>query len=252
MKYAVITGTSRGLGASIAALFLKQGVNVIGISRNENNELANLADENNVTYQHYTCHLANVEKVDKVFSIISDQLVRKQTSCIYFIHNAGTVNPINTAENYTAEAIDSHVHVNLIAPMIASSIFLKAVKKCNIPLINVYVTSGAANRSVYGWSAYSATKAGLNRYARTLALEQEELNTNSKAIIFDPSIMDTGMQNEIRSTSKEAFQDVEQFQQYKREDQLRNTNTVAEVLIDILIEPAVIENGKYYSVKDIL
>ncbi|MFB1051129.1 (S)-benzoin forming benzil reductase [Paraliobacillus sp. JSM ZJ581] len=252
MKYAVITGTSKGLGASIAVLLLKQGVHVIGVSRNKDKKLEKVAQENNVTYQHYTCDLANVEKMDKIFSIIASQFIRKKISMIYLIHNAGTVNPINTAENYIPEAITSHVHVNLIAPMIASSLFLNVAKTSNTPLINVFVTSGAANRSVYGWSAYSATKAGINRYAKTIALEQDMLETNSKVMIFDPSIMDTEMQTEIRSSSKEAFQDVEQFQQYKQENKLRSTNTVAKVLIDILLAPERIENGGYYSVKDIL
>lgn len=252
MKYAIITGTSRGLGASIAALLLKQGVHVIGVSRNKNTKLENLAIENNVSYQHYTCDLSHVEKVERVFSIISNQCNRSEITAIYLIHNAGTVNPINTADQYTSEAITAHVNVNLIAPMVASSIVLKELKKFNLPLINVYVTSGTADRSVYGWSAYSATKAGINRFAKTVALEQSQLDDDNKVMIFDPSIMDTEMQQEIRSSSKDAFQDVTQFQQYKQENKLRSTDTVAQVLINILMEPNKIENGGYYSVKDVL
>ncbi|WP_079709083.1 SDR family NAD(P)-dependent oxidoreductase [Paraliobacillus ryukyuensis] len=252
MNYVVITGTSRGLGASLAKLFLEQGFHVVGVARNENKALVQIAQEQGVTYHHYTCHLDDTEQVDKVFSIIANQLFNQQTSIVYFIHNAGTVNPIDTIDKHIPEAINKHVHVNLIAPMIGSSIFLMAANKTEIPLINVYVTSGAAERSVYGWGAYSATKAGLNRYASTVALEQKELGTPHKAIIFDPSIMDTDMQKEIRSSSESSFQDVEQFKAYKRENNLRSTDKVAQVLVDQLSNSSTIENGKYYSVKNLL
>lgn len=248
----MITGTSRGLGEGVAKLLLQQGIPVFGIARNENQTLAMVAVQNESTYHHYSCNLANVEQVDKIFSIIANQLFTNQTSCVYLIHNASTVNPIDTADQHTPEAIDSHVHVNLIAPMAATSIFLKAANKANIPLINVYVTSGAADRSVYGWSLYSSSKAGLNRYAAAVAFEQEQLNTKHKAIIFDPSIMDTRMQQEIRSSSVQAFQDVEQFKQYKRKNQLRDTDQVAQVLVNTLMDTVTIENGKCYSVKEAL
>lgn len=252
MKCAVITGTSKGLGASIAELCIEQGMHVFGISRHTNKTLERLAINAKGSYQHYTCNLVNVEQVEKVFTIIADQLFKKQTESVCLINNAGTVTPIDIAENHTVEALHSHVHVNLISTMITTGMFLKKAQKAKTPLIVANVTSGAAERSVYGWSAYSATKAGVNRYTESVALEQEQLKTNNKIVLFDPSIMDTDMQSEIRSSSKEAFLDVEKFQQYKTENSLRDTNTVAKVLVAMLIDPENVVNGKYYSVKDLL
>ncbi|GGM25657.1 short-chain dehydrogenase [Paraliobacillus quinghaiensis] len=252
MKYAVITGTSRGLGESIAKLLMQQGIHVIGVARHANKSLKKLAQETTGSYQDYACNLANGEETEKIFSIIADQLFKKQTDIVYLIHNAGTVNPINTADKHTVESLNSHVHVNLIAPMITTGVFLKKANKTKIPLIVTSVTSGAADRSVYGWSAYCGTKAGLNRYTTSVALEQDQLATSNKVILFDPSIMDTDMQEEIRSTSKEAFQDVDKFQKYKEEDSLRDTDTVANVLVDILMDSENVVNGEYYSVKDVL
>ncbi len=252
MKYAVITGTSRGLGASLAKLCMEQGMHVFGVSRQTDITLEKVANNTSGTYEHHACNLANVEEVEKVFTTIADQVFTKETTYVYLIHNAGIVNPIDTSDKHTIEAINTHTHVNLIAPMITTSLFLGKAIQTDVPLIIANVTSGAADRSVYGWSAYSASKAGLNRYTESVALEQEQLQTKNKVILFDPSIMDTDMQGEIRSSSKEAFKDVEQFKQYKNDNKLRDTDTVAKVLTSVLFNPEDVINGKYYSVKDFL
>src|SRR5690625_5748465 len=88
----------------------------------------------------------------------------------------------------------------------------------------VNITSGAANRPIYGWSAYCSTKALINRYTETVALEQHTLKTENKVFAFSPGVMDTNMQAEIRSTDSASFKDVEQFIQYKKDDQLRHTD----------------------------
>lgn len=249
MRYAIVTGTSKGLGAAIARHLLEQGIHVIGIARNRNKELIKVATERNVSYQHFTCDLANGDQIDHVFATINDQIFKTGTQRVYLINNAATVNPIDTVANHTMEAIQAHMQVNLVAPMLTTSLVLKKAKAYAIPTVVVNITSGAANRSTYGWSAYGASKAGLDRYTNTVALEEQKLNTNNKAILFDPSIMDTSMQQDIRSVDKEAFADVEQFKRYKEEKQLRDTTVVAEILVNLLVDDDQIENGKYYSIK---
>ncbi|WP_284521581.1 SDR family NAD(P)-dependent oxidoreductase [Cytobacillus pseudoceanisediminis] len=48
MKLAIITGASKGLGASIAKRMITEGTGIISVSRTENPELAKLAAENQV------------------------------------------------------------------------------------------------------------------------------------------------------------------------------------------------------------
>src|SRR5699024_10061 len=104
--------------------------------------------------------------------------------------------------------------------------------------------SGAADRPVYGWSAYCSTKACINRYTETVALEQETLETGNKVFAFSPGVMDTNMQAEIRSSDESAFKDVERFKQYKADNYLKHTDDVGRVVIDILTDESMIENGK--------
>jgi len=250
MKYAIITGTSKGLGASMAEKMIKAGVNVVGISRNENPVLEELASQSKVRYHHFRCNLTNVENLDRTFAKINDLVVKEDTELVYLINNAATVKPIDIATNQTIEAVQAHMQLNLIAPIITTSLLLKRARRKGIKTIIANVTSGAANRSTYGWSAYGSSKAGLNRFTETVALEQKELGTENKVILLDPSIMDTNMQNDIRSTDEESFRDVNQFKQYKEENKLSDTADVANVFVTILLDDEQVVNGKYYSIKD--
>lgn len=252
MKYAIITGSSKGLGASTAKQLLKAGIHVLGIARETNDSLMQVAKEAGVTYQHFNCNLSDTNQLDRTFEKINDQVFKKDTELVYLINNAATVKPIDIATRQTSEAVQAHMQLNLIAPILTTSLVLKRAKHCGIKTVITNVSSGAAGRSTYGWSLYGSSKAGLNRYTETVALEQTELKTGHKVILFDPSLMDTNMQGDIRSTSPEAFQDVEQFKQYKIENKLSNTTDVANVLVKILLDDTEIINGKYYSIKDYL
>lgn len=250
---AVITGVSRGLGASLAKLLLESGIDVIGISRRDNKQLTTLAAENNQFYKHFSCDLSNIPELEKTITTIHDEIKalheEQEIEVIYLLNNAGVVNPIHQAHHIKSEELINHVTINTIAPMVLTGQFLKQQEEHGIPVIVANVSSGAAERAIYGWSAYCSTKASLNMYSKTVALEQEQLGTENKIIAFSPGIMDTQMQNEIRSSSKEQFAEVETFKDYKTNDSLRNTDIVAGVLIDIITDEDV-KNGKIYYVNN--
>lgn len=252
MKYAIITGTSRGLGASIAKQLLEKEIQIIGIARSENKELVDYSAEVSADYHHINCDLSDLEEVESIFSAIAQDIFQEGTEKVWMINNAGTVEPVNPAGQYDTAELTKHVNINLLAPMAAGNIFMKASEATGIHLTAVNVTSGAADRSVYGWSTYGSTKAGLNRYTSTVALEQEEKETGNIAILFNPGIMDTEMQETIRSNDTDAFKEVEKFKQYKENNSLREPATVASVLVSILGKETEIENGKNYSIYDYL
>ncbi|RKQ31244.1 (S)-benzoin forming benzil reductase [Oceanobacillus halophilus] len=250
-KFAIITGVSRGLGEGIAKLLLESGVNVIGVSRSKNLVVPDIAKENNLVYQHYSCDLGDADQVETIFNEIKNHVFTKETSEVFLINNAATVEPMDQAMNLKTRDILQHVQVNTVAPMILTNLFLKEAHQHEIPGIAVIVTSGAADRPIYGWSTYCATKASMNMYTQSVALEQDELATGNKIIAFNPGVMDTEMQETIRSRSKEEFSDVERYQKLKEENKLNSPIDVAGVLIDIINDEDVV-NGKIYNVKNYL
>lgn len=249
MKYAVVTGTSKGLGASIAKLLMEASVHVIGLARGNNQALENA--ELPGSYSHYQVDLADIKQTEHTFQNIISFLKKQPLESLHLVQNAALVTPIEQVGKQDTDKLIAHVHVNLLAPMVVTNLWLDAWRDSDLSLVIAHVTSGAANRSVYGWNAYGSTKAGLDRYTNTVALEQETLETGNKVFLFDPSIMDTDMQGEIRSSNQSQFVDVDQFKNYKTENKLRDSDVVAKVLVDRLLDEENIQNGEYYSVKNV-
>ncbi|MBR3118689.1 (S)-benzoin forming benzil reductase [Oceanobacillus profundus] len=245
MKYAIVTGVSKGLGESIAKLFIDLNIHVIGLSRSTNNQLENHGD----LFTHISCDLANINTLDSVCDEISDVIFWEEATTVYLVNNAATVEPIAQSMHIKTTDLTKHVNLNTIAPMAITNYFLKKTTEKGVQLISVVITSGAAEKPSYGWSAYCSTKASVNMYTKTAALEQEELENGHKIIAFSPGIMDTNMQEKIRSSSEDEFADVEKFKEFKDNNLLKDTDLVGGVVVDILTDDDV-ENGKIYHVRD--
>lgn len=252
MNYAIVTGTSRGLGEACARLLLEGGFHVLGIARNNNPLLDHYARENQAVYTHFACDLAEPDAVNKTLAEIIDLLnTEEDVTAVYLINNAATLEPIDRADQLVdVNVLSRHTQVNLSSPMALLNRILNESKEQDWPVIAVNVTSGASRRPIYGFSTYCSAKAGIDMYTKTVAEELETNGSDNKVIGFSPGIMDTEMQEHIRSSSEQAFHEVEKFRAYKREGQLRQVEEVSGILIDILTDPASAVNGKIYNVDD--
>ena len=248
MKYAIVTGVSKGLGASIGKFLLESGIHLIGISRTKNEELHIIAGENNVEYEHIPCDLSDLKELETVIEEIKATIFEEELSHVYMVNNAAIVEPIKRAQNIEQQALIKHYHINSLAPMILMNAMIKECTEAKF--IGVNITSGAANRAKFGWSAYCSSKASIDMYTKTLALEQTELETQHKIFAFSPGVMDTEMQVQIRNTDPQQFVDVDTFKNYKQQNLLSDTEAVASVLVDIMTDEGNIENGKIYEVRD--
>src|SRR5699024_12423702 len=100
-----------------------------------------------------------------------------------------------------------HYHLNVLAPMILMNTMIN--ESNNALFIGANISSGAADRPMYGWSAYCSSKASIDMYTKKLALEQKALGTNHKVFAFSPGIMDTEMQEKISSSRPKQFANVD-------------------------------------------
>src|SRR5699024_8802825 len=117
LKFAIVTGTSRGLGASIAMFLLELGINVYGISRTKNEKIQQVAKENNAFYEHLSCNLADLDATKEVIETIKKDLQQKEVTDVYIVNNAAVIAPIDQASKTTGEDLATHFQVNMIAPM---------------------------------------------------------------------------------------------------------------------------------------
>jgi benzil reductase ((S)-benzoin forming) len=251
MRYAIVTGASRGLGEALAKRLLDEQITVISVARTENEELRNLALQKGLYYKHYSCNLSLENEVQEVFMIIAHYIFLKNPKEIYVFNNAGVIEPIHTVGNLDQTPIIRNIQVNLIAPILITNIFLKKAQQANTKVYAINITSGAAIRSIEGWSVYCSAKAGLNMFTQTTALEQVAMGTDNKIIAFSPGVMDTKMQETIRASSNEAFKELEKFKEFKANNTLLSADVVGAALIDLVLGGNV-ETGKIYHVNDLV
>ncbi|ARI78161.1 (S)-benzoin forming benzil reductase [Halobacillus mangrovi] len=250
MQYAIVTGASRGLGEAVAHQLIEKNVNIIAVSRSENEKLKKKAEERKVDYYHLSCDLSDPAQLEDGLDRIVDIAFHDDTHYVYVVNNAGVIEPIDTIGNFASADVQKHVQVNLTAPILIINRCIKEANQKDINTFVINITSGAAERPVHGWSTYSSTKAAINRFTETLALEQE--GNGHKILAYSPGVMDTDMQGEIRSASEDEFADVDKFKQMKEEGKLRSPDEVAAVLMDLINQPDEIENGKVYKLYDLV
>src|SRR5699024_1248820 len=97
MRYALVTGTSRGLGESIANFLLESDVHVIGESRSRNSKLQTKAKEVNMNYYDLSLDLTNVNEVKEMIHQAKEILTQHNLTTIYSVNNAGILEPIDQA-----------------------------------------------------------------------------------------------------------------------------------------------------------
>jgi benzil reductase ((S)-benzoin forming) len=239
MNYYFITGTSRGIGKSIAQQLLLDPKNkVFGFSRG-----------NTLSHERFSFHQLDLSDVTAVSKWEFPALNDADKICL--VNNAGAIGAVKHAGKMEANEIASAFNVNLVSPVMLTNAFLKAYSAQTAQQIIINVSSGAGKNPIDGWSVYCATKAGLDMYTRTLA---EELKIDGKKHIFAfavaPGIVDTAMQDQIRTVSNEDFSRINAFIEYKNTDQLAHPDLVAQKYLSILGLPEKF-NDVIFSVKDI-
>jgi len=251
MKYFIITGTSKGLGFSIAKQLVTEGNTIFCLSRKQNNELKGLATSKDVNLYYFSCDLQKLEEIERVVDKIFTAIDFTHAEGIYLINNAGVVDPIKPAGKASTKELSTNIRVNLLAPMVLSNLFIQNTKSIPTKKMIINLSSGAANRPVYGWSSYCSTKAGIDMFTQTVGLEQQSEENPITVISFSPGVMDTDMQSIIRQSDKEDFADVENFIEYNKTGMLRSADLVAEKMLELVFTKKV-ENGKVYDIKSLI
>ncbi len=220
MNHYFITGASGGLGKAMAELCLQNGHTVTGVSRSQSIEHAN--------YSHISLDLSQTDQLS-AFTFPLSHISTAQK--IVLINNAAQVEPVKYCGNADNEDIIKAYIVNLIAPAVLSNTFIHTFENYSAEKIIVNISSGAANYPVDGWSVYCSSKAGLDMFTRTVAMEREKQKSGLKIASIAPGIVDTGMQNSIREADRDNFSRVADFIAYKQNNQLQTPEAAAGKII---------------------
>lgn len=234
MKYIIITGASRGLGEAITHKLISPNNYLFCISRKQNSELLDIAKIHDANLEYYEYDLNLAEKVESVIDNIFNKIDTSNIESISLINNAGLISPINRIEKCKNNEIISNIHVNLLAPILITASFIRNVHEFKIEKKVINISSGAAKKPYYGWSCYCSAKSGLDLFAKSVKVEQENEEYPVKIVSFNPGVMDTNMQKEIRACNSENFIQIERFKAFMDEGKLLSPELVANKIIQLL------------------
>lgn len=227
---AIVTGHSRGLGASLAAALLARGASVLGLARAGNAALAGRIEQVAIDL----ADPAAVAALSAPGGAVSRFLASPGAGPVLLLNNAGIVEPIGPAGTLDPQAIARAIAVNVTAPLLLADAFIAAT--ADQPDRRVLHVSSGAGRSAYpGWSVYCATKAALDHHARSVAADARPgLRVASVA----PGVVDTDMQATLRATPEERFTLRGRFVALKDSNALTSPAACAAAMIDHLLSDA--------------
>ena len=181
MKTALITGASRGIGNSIALHLKNEGYRVLGTATSSAG-VSKLEEEG---IEGLVLDLNSAESKEKFW----EQVEKKEIQISVLVNNAGITRDNIVLRMSEDEWLDI-INVNLNSAFYLSKKVLKMMLKLKWGRI-VNITSTSASSGNKGQSNYSAAKAGVEAFTKSLAREVGSRNITINSIA--PGFIDTDM-----------------------------------------------------------
>lgn len=229
----VLTGCTKGLGLAMAEQLVTQGGHLITLSRLTQPLLDQAANDSKTELTQILVDLGDGEQIKQAAREMESVLANavNDNTTVRIIHNAGVVQPVAPADHQNDwDAVRRAFDVNITTPIFLNSYFLKATATANDRRI-LLVSSGAGRSATHGWGVYCATKAAMDRYADVLSAEQ---HANTRVTSMAPGVIDTPMQQTIRSTPVELFPNRQRFEDLHVQGMLASPHETAQRLLTIL------------------
>ena len=178
-KVALITGAGKGLGRSIAQVFAQEGAHVILVSRTES-DLKKLTGTITQTGGKASYIVGDVTKpidMDRMAATI----LKDHGRIDILIHNAG-IYPVAPITDMTVTQWQHVIETNLNSTFYVVKACLPTMKKQKYG--RIVLTSSISGPSV-GWPGgahYTASKAGMNGFMKTVAIELARDNITVNAV----------------------------------------------------------------------
>lgn len=198
-KTFLITGASTGIGRSTAILLSRYGAKVIVSARNEKNLNETLSLMEGAGHKMVLADLTS----DEGIVALSDQV----QTIDGWAHCTGKVLPV-PVKFIKGKHLEEIFSVNFNSAVKLSSVLLSA-KKLNTSSSIVFISSVSTLHSYFGGGLYISSKAALEGFARTLALEvaPKKIRVN----ILQPALVRTA----IYESTVEASLDKEEMNKHE-------------------------------------
>jgi len=176
----LITGTSSGLGAGLAAHYLMHHHKVFGISRKANP---------NLEMNQFSFLSQDLNDFAGIENNLPSFLPRNGTMDLVIL-NAGILNEVKDLKDTPIKEIESTMKINVWANKVLIDILFAHLRKIDQVIA---ISSGASVSGSRGWNAYALSKATLNMLIKLYAKEHADTHFCALA----PGLIETNMQDYI-------------------------------------------------------
>ena len=191
-KVAIVTGGSRGIGKSICETFVQNGCNVAFTYNNSKESAESLAKELNGYGIKAKAYKSDASNFDDATKLVEDVL-NDFGKIDILVNNAG-IKKDNLLMRMEKSDFDSVINTNLSSVFNLTKASIKTfLKQRNGSIINISSVVGVKGNA--GQSNYSASKAGIIGFSKSIALELGSRNIRSNVIA--PGFIETDMTNSL-------------------------------------------------------
>ncbi len=199
-KKALITGASRGIGKEIARRFIEEGAEVWGLSTKSSEgakELAAYAAEKGTVFHEL---IADIGSADSVVPVITEA-VKASGGFSVLVNNAGITRD-GLSFRMKLEDWETVLRVNLTGTFLVTQVVSSdMIRKRAGSIINLSSIVGVHGQG--GQVNYSASKAGLIGYSKSLA--KETAGRGVRVNVIAPGFIETEMTDVIPEEAKKTW-----------------------------------------------
>lgn len=226
-QLAVVTGTSSGIGKALTERLLANDWTVFGMARRE--------VKFDGAYTHVRADLSDPATVDQLGPRIEAEMAFGSFSRFVLVNNAASPGQKRAYGKQATAATYQNLAINLAAPLALMDLAVR-LRPEGAALRVVNISSGLAHRPLAGAADYCASKAGLHMAGEVLA---EEGLPDTAVLSYAPGIVDTEMQQSLRSEAADDFSSVHVFTAMHEEGRLAAPEAVVGPIVDFLEDDSV-------------
>ena len=197
-KCALITGATRGIGKQIAITLAKQGYNIALNYRKENEELENTKKEIEKIGVQVLAVKGDVANFENCENFVK-QVIERFGQIDVLVNNAGITKDM-LLMRMKKEDFEQVIDTNLVGTFnVTKNVISYMMKARSGNIVNISSVVGISGNS--GQTNYSASKAGIIGFTKSLAKEVASRNIRVNAVA--PGFIETNMTDVLKDDIKE-------------------------------------------------
>jgi len=199
MQNVIVSGGSRGLGLAMARALSAAGYRVLALARKSTDELAAAsraaADGGRGAIEFRACDLSELSQIAPLVKAL-----RTDFGPIYGLVNNAGLGSSGLLSTMRDRDIERLIQLNTVSPILLSKYVVRSMMTQRAGRI-INIASIVASTGYAGLSVYSATKASLIGFTRSLAREVGQLGITVNALA--PGFIATEMTDELNESQRQ-------------------------------------------------